>query len=69
MEHSSKTEKRSTDLTLMLGLFETIDQMAMENSARWHGHVLRRKDGHITRRAIDFEVKGQRKKVRLNRSW
>ena len=31
--------KRSTDLMLMLGLKETIDQLAMANSVRWHGHV------------------------------
>ena len=29
----------------MQGLSETIDQLAMANSVRWHGHVLRRKDG------------------------
>ena len=43
-----KVRKRSTDLMFMLGLNDTIDQMAMANSVRWHGHVLRR--------ALDFEV-------------
>ena len=69
MEYSSKTEKRSTDLMFMLGLNETIDQMAMANSARWYGHVLRTADGHVLRRALDFEVEGQRKKGRPKRSW
>ena len=32
--------KRSTDLMFMLGLREPIDQLAMANSVRWHGHVL-----------------------------
>ena len=57
--------KRSTDS--MLGLNETIDQLTMANSACWYGHVLRREDGHVLRRAFDFEVECQRKKGRLKR--
>ena len=34
--------KRSTNLMFMLGLRETIDQLAMANSVRWNGHLLRR---------------------------
>ena len=59
-----KDGKRSTDLMFMLGLKETIDQLAMANSVRWYGHVLRREDGHVVRRALDFEVEGQLKKRR-----
>ena len=59
-----KDRKRSTDLIFMLGLKETIDQLAIANSIRWHGHVLRREDGYILRRALDFEVESQRKKGR-----
>ena len=55
--------KRSTDLMFMLCLKETIDQLAVANSVCWHGHVLRRDDGLVLRRALDFEVEGQRKKV------
>ena len=54
--------KRSTDLMFMLGLRETIDQLAMANSVRWYGHVLRREDGHVLSRALHFEVESQRKK-------
>ena len=54
---------------LMLGLSGTIDQLAMANSVRWYGHVLRRKDGHALRRELDFEVEGQRKKGRPKRRW
>ena len=32
----------------------------MANSVRWYGHVLRREDGLMLRRALDFEVEGQR---------
>ena len=64
-----KDRKRSTDLMFMLYLCETINQLAMANSVRWYGHVLKREDGHVLRRAIDFEVEGQRKKGRLKRTW
>ena len=42
-----KDRKRSTDLMFMLDLWETIDQLAMANSVRWYGDVLRREDGHV----------------------
>ena len=32
-------------------------------------HVLRREDGHVLRRALEFEVEGQRKKGRPKRTW
>ena len=57
-----KDRKRSMDLILVFGLNETIDQLAMANSVRWNCHVLRREDGHVLKRAIDFEVEGQRRK-------
>ena len=31
--------------------------------------MLRREDGHILRRVLDFEIGGQRKKGRLKRTW
>ena len=49
-----KDRKRSTDCMFMLVLKETIDQLAMANSARLHGHVLRGEDVHVLRRALDF---------------
>ena len=50
---------------LMLGLSATIDHLAKANSFCWHAHVLRRADGRVLRKALDFEVEGQRKKGRL----
>ena len=41
----------------MLGMNEIIDQLTMVNSVRWYSHVLRREDGHILRRALDFQLK------------
>ena len=61
--------KRSTDLMFMLGLKETIDQLSMTNSVCCYGHVLRREDGHVLRRSIDFEVEYQRKKGRPKKTW
>ena len=52
----------------MLGLNETIYQLAVANSVRWYGHVLRREDGHASRMALNFEVEGQTKKGRPKRS-
>ena len=54
---------------VMLGLSETIDQLAMANSVCLYGHVLRREDGHVLRRALDFEFEDQRMKGRLKRTW
>ena len=39
--------KRSTDLIFMVGLIETVGQLAMADSVCWYGHVLRREDGHV----------------------
>ena len=38
----------------MLGLNETMDQLAMTDGVCWYGHVLRRDDGHVLRRELDF---------------
>ena len=53
----------------MLGLNETIDQLAMASSVRWHCHSLRREDGHVLRIALDFDVEGEGKKGRQKRTW
>ena len=31
--------------------------------------MLRREDDHVLRRALDFDIEGQRKKGSLERSW
>ena len=53
----------------MVGLKETIDQLAMAISVHWYGHVLRREDGHVLRRALHFFVDGQGKNGRLKMTW
>ena len=56
-------EKKRTaeDLMEMLGLKETVVQMVKANGVRRYGHVLRRNDGHVLRKALEFEMKGKRK--------
>ena len=66
-EYSSKNRKRTMDLMFMLGLNETIDQLAMANRARWYGHELR-EGGNVLRRELYFEAEGQRKNGRPKRT-
>ena len=54
-------KKRTKDLMAMLGFKETVVPMAKENGVRWYGHVLRRDDGYVLRKALEFEVKGKSK--------
>ena len=46
-----------------------MDQLAIVNCVRWHGHVLRTVDGYVLSRALEFNFGTQRKKGRLNRTW
>ena len=64
-----KDRKTLTDLMFMLGLNETIDRLAIANIICWYGYVLRREDGHVLRRELDYEVVDRRKKWRLKRTW
>ena len=64
-----KYRKRSMDLMFMQGLNETIGQLALANSVCWYDHLLRREDGHVLRRAFDYEVEGEWKKGRPRRMW
>ena len=62
-------EKRTGDLMEMLGLKESVVQMAKANGVRWYGHVLRRDDEHVLRKALEFEEKGKRKRGRPRKTW
>ena len=46
----------------MLGLNETIDQLAMANCVQWHGHVLGKEDGDALRRALNIDIEGEKKR-------
>ena len=47
-------KKRSDDPTEMLGLKKTVVQMAKANGVKWYGHVLKRDDGHVLRKVLEF---------------
>ena len=51
--------KRTEDLTEMLGLKEIVVQMV--NGVRWYGHVLGIEVGRVLRKALELEVRGKRK--------
>ena len=58
-------KKRTEDLMELLGLKETDVQMAKANGVSWYGHVLRRDDGHVLRKAL----RGKRKPGRPKKMW
>ena len=62
-------KKRTEDLMEILGLKETVVQMAKANGVRRYRHVLRRDDGQVLRKALEFEVKGKRKRGRSKKTW
>ena len=64
-----KDRKRARVLMSVLDSNETMDLLVMGNSVRCYGHVLRREDGRVLSRALDFEVERQRKKGRPKRTW
>ena len=53
----------------MLGLKETLDGMAKANGLRWYGHVIRRNNNNILKKAMILEVNGKRKRGRPKMTW
>ena len=53
---------------LMMGLNETMDQLAMASCVDWYGDRLRMEDGHVSNMTLDIE-EGQRKNERPMRTW
>ena len=53
----------------MLGLKKTLDRKAKTNGVRWYGHVIRREDDNIRKKAMMMEVNGQRKRGRPKMTW
>ena len=62
-------KRRSQELMSLLGLKDTLDGLARASGVQWYGHVLRRDDGDVLRRALDFEVAGRRGRGRPNITW
>ena len=55
-------------LVALIALKETMVQMAKANGVRWYGHV-RWDDGLVLRKALQFEVKGKRKRGQPKKTW
>ena len=53
----------------LLGFKDTLDGLARASGVRWYGHVLRRDNGDVLRRALDFEVSGRRERGRPIMTW
>ena len=64
-----RDREEAKDLMLILNLNVTMDLLAMVGSVHWYGYVLRMEDGHVLRRALEFEVEGQKKNGRTKRTW
>ena len=62
-------KKRAEDLMEMLGLKQVVVLMAKANGVIWYGLVLKRDDGHVSRKALELEVKGKRKRVWPKKTW
>ena len=43
---------------------DILDGLARASGVRWHGHVLRRDNDELLRRALDFEVVENRRRGR-----
>ena len=53
----------------MLGLRKTLDRMAKVNGVRWYGHVIKRNDDIILKKAMTMEVNGKRKQGLSKMTW
>ena len=53
----------------LLGIKDTLDGLAKASGVRWYGQVLRKDNGDVLRRALDFEVSGRRGHWRPNITW
>ena len=48
---------------------EAMGRLAVASSMPWYGQMLRREDGHVLTRELEFEVGDERRKGRLKRKW
>ena len=52
-----------------LGLKDALDGLVRASRVQWYGHVLRRENGDVLRKALDFELVRKRGHGQLNISW
>ena len=61
--------KNTEDLMKMLSLKETLNKMAQANGVRWYGHVVRRDEESILKKAMMLQMNGQQKRGRPKQTW
>ena len=61
--------KKMEELMEMFGLKETLDRMAKANGVRWYGHVIRRDDDNILKKAMMLEVNEKQKQGQPKMTW
>ena len=49
-------KRRRLEQMSLLGLKDTMDGLARASEVRWYEHVLRRDNGDVLRRALDFKM-------------
>ena len=54
--------KNNDELLHMLELDETMGEMSKANKVRWYGHVLKREDVDVLRKALEFKLDGQKER-------
>ena len=73
MRREKKTHLNTTNacnrMMEMLGLKETLDRMAKANGVRWYGHVIRRDNDNILKKAMMMEVNKKQKRGRPKLTW
>ena len=62
-------EKRSQELVSLLGLKDALDGLARTSGIQWYEHALKRNNGDVLRRALNFEVAGRRGCGQPNMTW
>ena len=61
--------KNTEELMETMSLKKMLNRMAKANGVRWYGHVIRREDDNILKKAMMMEVNGQRKRGRPKMTW
>ena len=52
-----------------LALKETLEPLVKASSVRWFGHVMRKDQGNVLRKALTFKIDGSTKKGRPKVKW
>ena len=65
----SKVDRVRNERIREIAKVRDISAKVQERRLKWYGHVMRREDGYVGRRAMSMEVEGRRKRGRPRRRW